>query len=99
MISVYNTEKKELMGIYRNLNIVSVFVYGMKEPIYLKRLERALANKYKITKDTKFEHPVAIRSSSLEQRMMLGDLDGITMSPYPKIYSTTFLGIKSNKFK
>jgi hypothetical protein len=99
MISVYNTEKKELMGIYRNLNIVSVFVYGVKDPIYLKRLERALSNKYKIIKDTKFEHPVAIRSSSLEQKMTLGDLDGVTMEPYPKVHSTTFLGIKSNKFK
>lgn len=99
MISVYNAEKKELMGIYRNMNIVSVFIYGIKDPIYLKRLERALANKYKITKDTKFDHPIAIRSSSKEHKFLLGDLDGVTMDPYPKVHLTRFLGLKSNKFK
>jgi hypothetical protein len=99
MISVYNAEKQELMGIYRNMNIVCIFIYGVRDSIYLKRLERALSCKYKITNDTKFDHPIAIRSAKKEHQLLLGDLDGITMDPYPKVHLTRFLGLKSNKFK
>jgi hypothetical protein len=81
-VSLYNTDKKELIGIFRTIELASKYLFNLPIEKGSRRLRDRLKSKTKITELTNFDFPVCIRMASETQKEMLGFKECLIMGDY-----------------
>lgn len=89
MIALYNTEKKELMAVFRSTAMASIFLYG-NGTTGRDRLRARMYDKVRI-ENTRFPFVVAARPANSKHMKLLADKDGIIFEGYPE-YRTMIVG-------
>ena len=95
--SLYNTKKKELIGVFRTLAIASRYVFSEESTWNNTRMWNAYALKTKLHKKTKFDFPIAIRLANEKCSELLGKNDVYIADTYPRMPSYRINGMKSCK--
>lgn len=84
MISIYNTERKELMAIFASTSMAASYVYGQFNSSARERIGKRLTDSFRIT-DSLFPYPLAVRYSTGNHVKMLGEKDGVIFEGYPEV--------------
>jgi hypothetical protein len=88
-IALYNSEKLELVGIFKTKTIIGKYLYegiyeGVKSQTKSSRVHVAISKKYQL-RNTRFEFPVALRYANKKQIEILGDQDAVIFKDYPPL--------------
>jgi hypothetical protein len=97
MISVYNIDKKELVGIFASTSIAGCYVFGMFESRIRDRIQSGLTEKKRIY-NSRFDFPIAVRHSSNRHLQLLGLNHGVVFEGYPSASTINIGGIKYSNF-
>ena len=82
-VTVYNTDKKEVLGIFAMQSLVAKYLYPTTSRAMTSRVNSCIRNKSKIIQ-SKFDFPITIRHSTIEQIKILGENKVLIMNDYPK---------------
>lgn len=81
-VSIYDTSKKQLLGIFKSLEIASKYLYNIPTEAGSRRIKNALQSQARITLDTGFDFPVCVRIASQTQKEMLSDRECLILNEY-----------------
>lgn len=95
--SLYNTEKKELIGVFRNLALVSRYLFPNEGKYKYQRVYQSYSVKCKIHKGTIFNFPVTLRIANEKHLDILGDKDVYICPGYPDMSNAKIFGMKPHK--
>lgn len=96
-IALYNTDKKELIGVFKSLALASRYVFNEVSTWNNSRIWNAHAYKTRLYKNTKFKFPIAVRLANEKQALMLGNKQVIILNNYPAMPSYRIQGMKTCK--
>lgn len=99
IISIYNTEKKEFIGVFINYAVAARYVFNEKSTWNHNRIWHAFALKSRLKKNTIFDFPIAVRAANDKQIELLGDADYYISEPYPKFRLRKSEGVISCKIQ
>jgi hypothetical protein len=97
MIALYNTEKKQLMAVFKEIQMASVYLYGSRSR-ERSRLWVRMIDKVRIV-NSRFPFPVAVREANSKQVKLVGDKDGIIFEGYPVANRINVSGTVYKKFE
>jgi hypothetical protein len=97
MISVYNIDKKELVGIFASTSIAGYYVFGMFEGKVTDRIRKGVTEKTRIF-NSRFDFPIAVRYSTNRHLELLGQNHGVVFEGYPSASTINIGGIKYTNF-
>lgn len=98
-VVLYNTQKKEMMGIFRTLAIASRYVFSELSTWNNSRIWNAYAYRTKLHIKTNFDFPIAVRMANEKQLEKLGKNDVVIFEGYPKMKNHRVKGVISCKTK
>jgi hypothetical protein len=96
-VAVYNTTKKELVGIFRYKCLVARYIYKLYNIDKQQNIENCLKKKGKIIKDLIFDFKIALRYATDLQIEMLGEKDFIILNNYYYPSKTRMAGFNYKK--
>lgn len=86
-VAIYNAEKKELIGIFKDIKTCSNYIFEGKGISYTKKkLHENLRNKFAIT-GSRFDFRLVVRLAKTEHRELLGDKVAVINRAYPRYIS------------
>jgi hypothetical protein len=83
-ISLYDTEKKQLLGVFKSIELSARYLFTNHSERHTSRMHHALSRKHKISHETIFDFPVAIRISNQAQKDLLGNKSCHIIQEYPQ---------------
>ncbi len=90
-VAVYNSDKKELVGIFATQVLVGKYLFECGENYKSKKVNGALRYKSKLS-NTIFDFKVSLRYANESQVSLLSEMDFVMMDGYPSPSRTTTLG-------
>jgi hypothetical protein len=84
-IALYNTNKKELIGVFRTFAVASRYVFSEASNWNSNRIWNAYHLRGKLHKNTIFDFPVAVRIANEKCLELLGNKDIYINDGYPKM--------------
>lgn len=96
-VGLYNTKKKELVGVFKTLAIASRYIFNEHSTWNNSRIWNAYAFKTKLYKNTNFDFPIVIRTANEKCLELLGNKEVYIASPYPRMSDQRIRGMKSVK--
>jgi hypothetical protein len=94
-IALYNTEKKELIAIFKYKILAARYIFEKYDCYKAQRVEESIKNLGCINKGTIFDFKVTFRYANSKQIEMLGDSDYFITDGYPKAIKTRMDGFKT----
>ena len=98
-ISLYNSDKKELVGVFFTQKLALKYIYGYKWASRSCYLWGAIAKKMVIRKNVLLGFPIAVRYANNEQIELLGDLDYIILNVYSDMFNVPIQNFKDDDEK
>jgi hypothetical protein len=95
-ISIYNVNKKELVGIFSNMSVLKKYLKPGSSGNSYSSLHQALRLKGCLRK-SRFDFKVAIRFATQEHISELGDCHAVIRSGYPECDSILAKGFTDNR--
>lgn len=80
-LAVYNTEEKELIGVYDSIKTATKCLFNTADYAQKRRVVRALTHKVRLQCD-KYPFEVAIRPASDEHKRTLGNYKSVVLPKY-----------------
>jgi hypothetical protein len=93
-IALYNTEKKELVAVFRYKILAARYLFEKYDCYKAQRVEDSIKKLGCIIKGTIFDFKVTFRYANSKQIEMLGDADYIITDGYPEAIKTRMDGFK-----
>ena len=93
-IALYNTEKKELVAVFRYKILAARYLFEKYDSYKASRVECSINNLGCISKGTIFDFKVTFRYANSKQIELLGDADYIITDGYPEAIKTRMDGFK-----
>lgn len=98
-IALYNTEKKELVAVFRYKILAARYIFEKYDCYKAQRVEDSIKKLGCINKGTIFDFKVTFRYANNKQIEMLGDADYIITDGYPGAIKTRMDGFQNLKYK
>lgn len=95
IVSLYNTDKKELVAVFRDMGIAGRYIFSHKSTWNNSRLWNAFLNNTRIKKNTNFDFPVVIRMAKGKSLELIGDNEVYISDNYPKMSDQRIRGMRS----
>ena len=96
-IALYNTQKKELIGVFRTFAVAARYVFSEASTWNSSRMWNAYSLKTKLHKHTIFNFPVAVRTANEKCMELLGGKDVYITDGYPRMSTRKMEGVISCK--
>lgn len=97
VVSLYNTKKKELIGVFRNMAIAKRYLFSENSTWNNSRIWNAFLKKSRLHKNIIFEFPVAVRMANEKNLELIGDNEIYISENYPRMSDQKIRGIKYSK--
>jgi len=83
--AIYNTDKKEIVGLFKTRAYASKYIFGFKNNVTIKYIISAITDKKNLTpKITQLPYKIAIRNLTETQKLTLGEADFVILNNYEK---------------
>jgi hypothetical protein len=99
IVCLYNTDKKELIGIFKSLAIAKRYIFNEDSKWNNNRIFNAYAKRSRLHKNIIFDFPVAVRMARENHVALLGEKEIYISDGYPGIGKRKISGVLSCKFK
>ena len=83
-VSLYDTEKKQLIGVFKSIEISAKYLFTTYNDKKSARLSHSLSRKHKLLEGTIFDFPVAIRVANQTQIELLSNKGCYIVEEYPQ---------------
>ena len=96
-IVIYNTIKKEPIGIFSTKAMLCRYLFKENKIYHQSMLTYRLKNKTAIKKGIIFNFPIAVRYANIEQETLLNKEHFLILNNYPKKCEASILGFKDDR--
>ena len=94
IVSLYNTDKKELVAIFRDMGIAGRYIFSHKSTYNSSRIWNAYIKNTKLHKNTNFDFPIAVRMAKGQALELLGENEFWISKAYPRMSDQKIRGMK-----
>lgn len=96
VVTVYNADKKEVVGIFSMASLAARYLYNVKKNSSCQTIINCINRKSKVN-NTIFDFKVVVRNATPDQKIILGNESYVIFNGYQKPMESKMQGFSSTK--